>query len=439
MRRGNKTIPLLLLGALLLLLSGCRREMEAKPIVIRLHGEESAVFSGVLEDGLGEGALEFPDWTYTGSFRAATEEEPAALLSGTGENFPWTLVFVGEEVSGRYSGPLENALPAGEGTFRGENGLVFTGEIFGQAPLRGEITGLPLTLSFQGSRYYGRYAGPVENGLPEGETVLELDNASGQHLRWEGGISAGLPAGEGVLRCDRLMTAVEGKDRAGTYEGAAVAAVPEGEGVFRSVDAQGIPWTYRGEWKDGLMDGQGELRYEAEDHLLRTGTFTAGSFTPSWQEALTVLGTGEPAFSLSQEQIEFLSRYPELWEGGSRTNFFDSPYRSEIDRKLTLLACFQDPEASQTPGWMEVYSLKVLSAYVGPAFSGGPDITRITAADKNYERVFYILVPGTVEGIASNLWINFVGVPIALSSYTTVLSTTHDCLVMVAGDMSMTK
>lgn len=425
-------------AALLLLLSGCRKEMEGENLYLGVPGAEAGVFTGVLEDGQGEGTLDFPDWSYTGSFTVPKEEEPGALLTGTAEALPWTLVFAGEEIPGRYSGPLENAVPVGEGVFEGREGLSFTGQIFGQSPVEGEVTQLPLSLSFQGSRYTGIYQGHIENGYPEGETVWEAENAAGQSLHWEGAMSQGLLSGEGSLSCERLNTTVEGRERSGAYEGRAVDGVPQGEGSFRSVDAQGIPWSYEGEWKDGLMDGQGVLRYQAPDHLIRSGTFRAGSFSPDWIQALEVLGTGEPVFALNEAQREFLSEHPELWEELPRTDFYDSGYKKTLDRNLNLWKCFDDPEVFQTPGWMELYSLKVLSAFVGPAFPGGPDMTRILAAERNYERILYILVPGVVEDIAANQWVSLIGMPVGLSDYTTILGARHDCLVLVAGDLAIT-
>ena len=52
-----------------LLLSGCRREMLNEPLNLDIPGTGAAVFTGAVEDGLGEGTLTFTDWTYTGTFR----------------------------------------------------------------------------------------------------------------------------------------------------------------------------------------------------------------------------------------------------------------------------------------------------------------------------------------------------------------------------------
>ena len=62
-------------------------------------------------------------------------------------------------------------------------------------------------------------------------------------------------------------------------------------------------------------------------------------------------------------------------------------------------------------------------------------ITRITATDDSYQLVARIIVPGTVDKVACNRRISFVGVPLQLSTYTTVLGTENTCVIVVAGDV----
>ena len=434
MRRTNWWLALCL-GAVLLL-SGCRREMMNEPLSLRIPGVGSALFTGAVEDGLGEGTLDFGDWTYTGTFVTGKKNESDAFLTGTAENFPWTLVIAGEDVAGRYSGPMENGVPQGEGVFTGEGGLSFTGTVFGQAAQKGSVTELPYTVAFSDSRYTGLYTGALENGLPQGEAAFTGVNAANQRYIWQGGWEAGAPSGEGELTADRLLTTIESAERSGSYRGQAVDGVPQGQGVFSSVDGNGVPYTYDGAWADGLMHGQGTLIYAAEDRYIRSGTFTRGSFTPTWIEALEVLGTREPCFTLTDAQKAFLESHSELWEE-DHNDFYNSPYMQYLTRDLSLWSCFSTPEIMAEPNWMAVYSLRVLDCYTGPAFPGGPVLTRITGADRNYEYVVRILVPGVVDGIAVNQWVSFVGVPLSLGAYTTVLGRPHECLVMVAGDLAI--
>ncbi len=62
-------------------------------------------------------------------------------------------------------------------------------------------------------------------------------------------------------------------------------------------------------------------------------------------------------------------------------------------------------------------------------------ITRITAVDDSYQMTVRLLVPGTVDKIAANRRVSFIGLPLQLSSYTTVLGAQNTCVVVVAGEI----
>ncbi len=428
----KRRILWIVLGMLaLFLLSACgETQPESRLVTVDVNGVTGANFSGTIENGVGRGVLRFADWTYEGSF-----EENGPLLAGETDNYPWTMVLSGEEMPGRYAGALENGSPVGRGVFRCDNGAVITGRIRGMAAEECTAEALPVALTWQQVRYAGLYDGPLENGLPAGEGRFSGINAAGQSLSWEGGWTAGEMTGAGTLAADRLTTPMEGRQQTGTYSGAALDAVPEGNGTFTSVDDHGVSFTYVGEWHGGSMDGQGTLTYAAANYYVRTGPFTGGSFTPNWVEALAVLGTGEPRFTLTQAQIDFLNAHPELWESESRENFYNSEYNAQLDRQYKLRSCLQNPETMEEPRWLTQYSLKILDAYTGPAFTGGPVITRITATDDSYQLVARIIVPGTVDKVAANRRLSFIGVPLQLSTYTTVLGAENTCVVVVAGDV----
>ena len=408
----------LLLSLALLSLTGCGRSAAEESVTVDVGGPAEAVFTGTVEDGVGRGVLRFADWTYEGTFA-----ENGGLLAGETSNCPWTLVMVGEEMPGRYSGALENGSPVGLGVFRCDNGAVFAGSIRGMAAEKGTAEALPCAVTWGRSRYTGTYDGELENGLPQGAGRFSGRSAAEQNLTWDGGWSAGDMAGEGDLTADRLVTVMEGREQTGAYVGQARDGVPNGQGEFRTVDREGVACVYTGAWKDGRMDGQGKL------------TFADGSFTPTWVEALAVLGTGEPAFTLTQAQIDFLNAHPELWEAESREDFYNSEYNQQLDRQYRLRNCLQDPDTMAEPRWLIQYSLKVLDVYSGPAFTGGPVITRITAVDDSYQMTVRLLVPGTVDKIAANRRVSFIGLPLQLSSYTTVLGAQNTCVVVVAGEI----
>ncbi len=292
---------------------------------------------------------------------------------------------------------------------------------------------MPFDLTWAECVYTGTYTGALYNGVPEGEGVFEGTDAAGAALRWEGGWSAGEPAGAGELTADRLLTTANDRPAAGRYAGAGESAAPEGEGVFSSVSDQGVPWTYRGSWRGGLMDGQGTLRYEAENYYTRGGTFTAGRWTPTWIESLAAVGSCEPCFTLTDEQTAFLEAHPELWEEENHQNFLNTRYKKDINRSLIVRKCFSDPGSMDVPCWMSVSALRVVRSYVAE-LEDGTAMTCITAADSTYSFPVRVILPDRVDGLRRGQRFHVVAMPVCLSEYTTVLGEKQTCLVMVAGD-----
>lgn len=296
-----------------------------------------------------------------------------------------------------------------------------------------EVRDMPFTLTWQEIEYEGAYTGRLKNGLPEGWGVFTGISPQRFSLRWEGPWTAGTPSGEGTLTADRYLTEVGGVPVAGSYSGAAAAAVPEGEGRFAAVNDLGTEYAYFGGWAGGMMDGQGELRYDGEGYYARLGTFTAGNWTPTWLEALSSLGTCEPCFALTEEQLGFLAAHPELWETESHQNYLDSPYKKEYDRNLTLRGVFARPELLEQPAWMALQSLRTIRSFVVEA-EGMPPFTCVLAADSTYSYPVEVILPDRVDGLRRGQRFHVFALPVAFGEYTNVLGERQTCLVMIAGD-----
>ncbi len=297
-----------------------------------------------------------------------------------------------------------------------------------------EAEDLPWTVTRGETEYTGVYTGAVEHMIPHGQGAFVGRSGAGTLFAWDGEWRFGVPAGAGELTDGRLCTAMEGVGVMGVYRGRAEDCVPEGRGEFTSVTAEGVSFTYSGGWKNGLPEGDGTLAYDAEGYYTRTGTFTAGTFTPTWLQALETIGTCEPRFALTEAQRSFLEEHPELWETDDHYGFLNSPYKKDYDRSLTLQGCFETPEIMDQPGWMCLYSLRMIRAYTVDGFEGAPPITCIVAADGLYSMNVRVIFPGQPPYMYRGQRFHVYAMPVGLSEYTTVLGEKQTCLVMVAGD-----
>ena len=420
----------LLFSALLslLLLTGCTKQLTDEPLTLSFP-EEAASFTGTLTKDTYTGTVQGDGWRFEGTLTAER------LLTGEGENVSCRAALFGRVEDGTYTGSLVSGMPDGEGEFTLASGAVFTGEFSGGTATRGEASDLPWEMQHGGSRFSGTYTGALESSGPEGEGLFGGVNAAGQQFTWYGGWSGGEIAGSGVLTDEHCVVSVEGRETAGSYAGDGKDGLPDGEGVFTAESASGIPFTYTGEWTAGLMDGTGTLTYNAEALYTRTGTFTAGRFTPNGLETLVSFGTCEPTFTLTENQLAFLREASDLWEREEHQDFFNSVYKELYTKNAWIAQCFTDDSFWEEPYWMEIYSMRVISARTGALVPGGREMTCIFAADRNYQYPCFVIVPGSVDRLTQGNTFHVYAMPIAVSSYVNMLGETREGLVLLAGDI----
>ena len=412
----------------LLLLTGCTKELTDEPLTLSFP-EETAAFTGTLSKDVYTGAVQGGGWRFEGTLTAER------ILTGEGENIPCRAALFGRVEEGTYTGSLVSGSPDGEGEFTLASGAVFTGEFSGGTAVRGEAADLPWEVLHNGSRFSGTYTGPMESAGPEGEGLFGGVNAAGQQFTWYGGWSGGEIAGPGVLTDERCVVLAEGRETAGSYAGDGRDGLPDGEGIFTGENETGVPFTYTGEWAAGLMDGAGSLVYDAESLYTRTGTFTAGRFTPDGLETLVSLGTCEPVFTLTENQLAFLREAAGLWDREDHQDFFNSVYKDLFDKTASLAHCFADDSFREEPYWMEIYGMRIITARTGALVPGGTEMTCIFGADRNYQYPCFVIVPGDVDRLSRGNPFHIYAVPIAVSPYINTLGEEKKCLVLLAGDI----
>ena len=69
---------------------------------------------------------------------------------------------------------------------------------------------------------------------------------------------------------------IDGESRIGKYTGTVVNGIPDGYGIFVTTNPNGFCWHYIGNWKTGLMHGEGAIYWE--DGSLEIGEYENGAF-----------------------------------------------------------------------------------------------------------------------------------------------------------------
>ena len=167
----------------------------------------------------------------------------------------------------------------------------------------------------------------------------------------------------------------------------------------------------------------------------RTGTFIAGRFTPDGLETLVSLGTCEPEFTLTENQLTFLRETADLWERADHQDFFNSAYAALRAKNVSIAQCFSDDSFREEPYWMEIYAMRIITARTGALVPGGKEMTCIFAVERNYQYPCFVIVPGSVDRLSRWNSFHVYAVPIAVSPYINTLGEEKECLVLLAGDI----
>ena len=319
---------------------------------------------------------------------------------------------------GLYEGETLAGIPNGTGTFTASGDAVFVysgqwaeGDFSGDGQLECDS----MTIDYDGHTVTGSYNGAVTDGLPNGYGDFGTgDKAS--FLVYFGNWEMGSFRGEGTLDTN-LYTVhfLDGVNRMGHYAGDAVDGIAEGNGSFAAINDSGISYLYVGEWKNGLYNGQGDVRWEDGSSAAQVGTFIDGEFTPTPAEYFVACGTyPEKPYAISADAYEFLETYP----GVFLTNeVFDPAIQYEYN--------FQYNAYSKNPTLygsklVTLYSLKVIqifeSEYWGAAHT-------FMIAEDGARNVYYINMYGHCPGVYEDRYINITVLPLDYFTYPNISGT----------------
>lgn len=390
---------LVCLLALLLVLNGCGpRQVEKEEAKVTLEGEEVVgVFSGTLENGVpnGEGTMDFTEedsaWSFEGTFNEGT------LGTGKIKDKPITITLNGKEYTGTYEGEALGAIPQGQGAFQengGEQPFKYEGNFQdGQPAGAGKVSPTQMTITWDEEEYLGEYEGEVVNGLPEGTGSFSYKEDE-DYLEYEGGWKAGAMAGEGSLESNVITIHFSDTDKEGTYKGDVLDGMPSGEGEFAAADSEGNAYSYKGEWKDGVYNGQGVKKTEEVDTYVLDGTFTNGEYTPTPLEAFIAQGSLPSApYRMFDSTAAFIEEHEELFTANSKEGL-----ESLIDTSFDYKKFAKNPEEYE-PQLIKLDNLKIVQVHEQTAWGYNLTFARMTdSKDRVYSMLFLNEADGIYEG-----------------------------------------
>ena len=248
-------LPVCILLIACMLLAGCASTLQAenKKQTFRILGHDvTGFFTGTLEQkipvGVGTFTAQDGTWTYTGTFAAA---------SGAAK-----------------TESLEEMLAEGEGNAASQGGTTQTGssaKAYAEAK-DGTLEGsFPLAVTVDGTPYYGTYSGEVRADQMAGTGKFTSTTAS---FAYEGEWVDGQPVGTGKVEDLIYRIRIQEREIDGVYSGELNNLLPNGVGRFHSLDNSLI---YDGEWSGGAISGKGTL-CDAEYTVHFPDVDRAGSF-----------------------------------------------------------------------------------------------------------------------------------------------------------------
>ena len=465
MRKGRLTLCILLIACMLL--AGCSGAIQAenKKLTVRILGNDvTGLFTGTLEKKVpvGEGTFTSQDgaWTYTGTFSKVSDEakvqsleemmsakegssasqDGASTQTGTsarvsaeakdgtlGGDYPLTVTVDGTTYYGTYSGEVRADQMAGTGKFTSSTAsFAYEGEwADGQPAGAGKVESLAYRIRIQDREIDGAYSGELSDFVPNGIGRFRSEDNS---VIYDGEWSGGVISGQGTL-CDiNCIVHFPGTDRAGSFEGDVIDGVPEGTGTFTATNDAGEMYTYTGDWKNGTFEGIGTCTYENPNYKVEDGHFSNGLYTPDMYELARYLGSGDAdmSYQVSKSAESFLKSHADLFPS-ERVESLDAYLNRDLDLKMIVkspekygdeIVCFDN--------------MQVIQIWEKPLYQHDSFTTMLLVDKATYKDYVYVYYPSELPDAYENDTVTVYGIPLNASSYHTAAGGVNDCLILFA-------
>lgn len=286
-----------------------------------------------------------------------------------------------------------------------------------------EVDKQEYTLEYNSKTYEGKYSGAMKNNLPQGEGKFVCGNeGDNNYFIYDGTWDSGEMKGNGTLTTNNYTVHFpktnnnDAVDRTGAYNGVVIDGVANGEGSFSAKNDEGISFTYTGQWKDGLYNGQGKVVYDSKDKFKLDGNFENGEFKPSPAELIKMIGTLPSicAYTVSDEVFKHISENENVFVNHDTSGIED------LMKPDFSLEQFKKEHKVENPYYIKLNDLMVVNVTQGSGDEMyGYDFTEMLCQDSSIRpyRLYYL---GHSDKLVEDNYFNAVVLPLDYSTYETV-------------------
>lgn len=211
-------------------------------------------------------------------------------------------------------------------------------------------------------------------------------------------------------------------ERTGTYTGEVIDGILNGSGQFSAVNANGVSWTYTGNFENGRFNGQGCVVFDTGE--VQKGTFVDGLFQPTTAELFDSMGALTPAYQLSAANFDFITENADLFPVNTVEAY--EKMRGFVDPELTRGQMTKNIDS--VTGTLFAHDLEAFEVFEYNIY--GHTVTKINAWDGSDSYMVYY--DGAIDGLYDRDYVSLAALPVAYSNFVNVNGGAINTIVLIA-------
>lgn len=274
-------------------------------------------------------------------------------------------------------------------------------------------------VEFNDKTYEGTYTGTFEKDKPvKTGKFVSGEVGDEKYFIYDGEWEDGEIKGNGHLSTNNYIVHfpetddTEAIDRTGVYDGDVVDLVANGNGTFSATSDENNDYTYEGEWKDGLYNGQGKKYFtNTKEFYVYEGKFVDCEYTPNVPDIIKLYGTCEEncEYKLSDKAYKFVKKNKKVFtkhKGKAISKYMKDDFSVNKFKK--------DP-STEKPCFVKLTGLTIYQAYETKL--GKYTVTTVLANDSDYSTVYNLNYIGKSDKLVEDKTVNVTVMPLGYSTY----------------------